>query len=203
MSATLLPSQGDKGLGTGNIQVIQFKGYRVQKTPRFAERVRLSNNLHLSKVEIEEPPKNIKKETMSKNSRIRDNNNDRTVAAFLKNKIQPGSSLSIVSAYFSIYAFDKLRTSLKGIDDLRFLFGEPSAIGGMDQSKTESKAFELTESGLRLENYLTQSEIAKACADWIKEKKVRDPIRNPFQLSARENVLYRQYREGRCAHRKL
>ena len=121
---------------------------------------------------------------MSKNSRIRDNNNDRTVAEFLKDKIQSGSSLSIVSAYFSIYAFDKLRTSLKGIDDLRFLFGEPSAIGGMDQSKTESKAFELTESGLRLENYLTQSEIAEACADWIKEKKVE------IQSATRSNFLH-------------
>ena len=121
---------------------------------------------------------------MSKNSRIRDNNGDRTVAAFLKDKIQPGSSLSIVSAYFSIYAFDKLRTSLEGIDDLRFLFGEPAAIGGMDQSKTESKAFELTESGLRLENYLTQSEIAKACVDWIKEKKVE------IQSATRSNFLH-------------
>ena len=109
---------------------------------------------------------------MSKSSRIRDNKPDRTVADFLRDKIQPGSSLSIVSAYFTIYAFDKLREKLTGIKELRFLFGEPSAVGGIDQSKTESKAFELTESGLRLENYLTQSEIARACANWIEEKEV-------------------------------
>ena len=107
---------------------------------------------------------------MSEHSRIRDNNEYGKVADFLRDKIQPGSSLSIVSAYFTIYAFDKLRTSLAGIDNLRFLFGEPGAIGGIDPSNTQSKAFELTETGLRLENYLTQSDIAKACADWIDKK---------------------------------
>lgn len=107
---------------------------------------------------------------MSKHSRIRDNNEYGKVADFLRDKIQPGSSLSIVSAYATINAFDKLRASLTDIGNLRFLFGEPDAIGGIDPSKTESKAFELGEEGLRLENHLTQSEIARACAEWIKEK---------------------------------
>ena len=95
-----------------------------------------------------------------------------TVADFLRDKIQDGSSLSIVSAYFTIYAFNKLRDELSSIKELRFLFGEPSFIGGIDPQKIESKAFELTETGLNLGNYLPQSEVAKTCADWI-EKKVR------------------------------
>ena len=107
---------------------------------------------------------------MSKNSHIRDNDDYGKVANFLVDKIQQGSSLSIVSAYFTIYAFDKLRDSLESIDNLRFLLGEPSFISGMDQSKTESKAFVLTEGGLKLDNYLTQSEIARACAEWIEAK---------------------------------
>lgn len=107
---------------------------------------------------------------MSKDSRIRDNDDYGKVANFLLDKIQQGSSLSIVSAYFTIYAFDKLRVSLEGIDNLRFLLGEPSFISGMDQSKTESKAFELTETGLKLGNYLTQNEIAHACTKWIEDK---------------------------------
>ena len=78
-----------------------------------------------------------------------------TVADFLRDKIQDGSSLSIVSAYFTIYAFNKLRDELTNIKELRFLFGEPSFIGGIDPQKTESKAFKLTETGLRLDNYLT------------------------------------------------
>ena len=107
---------------------------------------------------------------MSKRSHIRDNNDGRTVAAFLKDKIQPGSSLSIVSAYFTIYAFDKLRKKLAGIKDLRFLFGDPSVVDAIDPRKKESKTFRLTEAGLKHQNPLSQTEIARACANWIKNK---------------------------------
>ena len=106
---------------------------------------------------------------MPKTSRIRDNSMYDTVADFLQDKIQDGSDISIVSAYFTIYAFDKLRDELTNIKGLRFLFGEPSFIH-LDPDKTESKAFQLTETGLKLQNYLPQKEVAKACADWIEEK---------------------------------
>ena len=107
---------------------------------------------------------------MSERSRIRDNNKYGKVADFLRDKIQPGSSLSIVSAYFTIYAFDKLRSELADIKGLRFLFGDPSVINAMDPRKKESKSFRLTEEGLKHQNPLSQSEIAKACADWIDKK---------------------------------
>ena len=93
-----------------------------------------------------------------------------TVADFLRDKIQDGSSLSFVSAYFTINAFHQLKDKLTNIKDLRFLFGEPSFIQGMDPSKTESKIFRLTEEGLELKNYLPQNAIAKACYDWIEDK---------------------------------
>ena len=92
-----------------------------------------------------------------------------TVADFLRDKIQDGSDLSIVSAYFTIYAFGKLKDELTSIKGLRFLFGEPSFIH-IDPDKTESKAFQFTEAGLRLQNYLPQKEVARACAEWIEEK---------------------------------
>ncbi len=107
---------------------------------------------------------------MSENTHIRDNNMYGTVADFLRDKIQDGSSLSFVSAYFTIYAFHQLKDELTHIKELRFLFGEPSFIQGMDPSKTESKAFRLTEKGLELGNYLPQNAIAKACHDWIEDK---------------------------------
>ena len=107
---------------------------------------------------------------MSKNTHIRDNKMYGTVADFLRDKIQDGSSLSFVSAYFTIYAFHQLKDELTNIKDLRFLFGEPSFIQGMDPSKTESKVFRLTEEGLELKNYLPQNAIAKACYDWIEDK---------------------------------
>ncbi len=92
---------------------------------------------------------------------IRDNYMYGSVADFLLDKIQEGSSLSFVSAYFTIYAFNALKDKLTNIKDLRFLFGEPSFIQGMDPSKTESKVFRLTEEGLELKNYLLQNAIAK------------------------------------------
>ena len=112
----------------------------------------------------------IKEITMSKKSRLRDNEMYGTVADFLRDKIKDGSSLSFVSAYFTIYAFHHLQDKLTNINDLRFLFGEPSFIQGMDPTKTESKVFRLTEEGLGLDNYLPQKAVAKACADWIEEK---------------------------------
>ena len=61
-------------------------------------------------------------------SGIRDNYNRGTVADFLREKIQDGSRLSVVSAYFTIYAYDALKECLDRIDHLDFLFGEPSFI---------------------------------------------------------------------------
>ncbi len=93
-----------------------------------------------------------------------------TVAEFLRDKIEDGSSLSFVSAYFTINAFHQLKDKLTHIEGLRFLFGEPSFIQGMDPTKTESKVFRLTEEGLKLDNYLPQNAIARACAEWIEDK---------------------------------
>ncbi len=77
---------------------------------------------------------------MSKTSRIRDNNLYGTVANFLKDKIQDGASLSFVSAYFTINAFSALRDSLTGIDNLRFLFGEPKACADWIEKKIKIKS---------------------------------------------------------------
>lgn len=58
-------------------------------------------------------------------SGIRDNHTRGKVADFLKEKIIPGSALSIVSAYFTVQAYDALREALENVGHLRFLFGEP------------------------------------------------------------------------------
>lgn len=39
----------------------------------------------------------------------------------LKEKLEPGSKLSIAAACFSVYAFEELKTQLEGIDALRFI----------------------------------------------------------------------------------
>ena len=105
-------------------------------------------------------------------SSIRDNYKRGSVGDFLKSKIEEGSSLSIVSAYFTIHAFQALKESLIEIKDLRFLFGEPRFIKSLDPEKTDKKAFKIEDEdeGLKFDDRLKQNWIAKECAAWIREK---------------------------------
>ena len=103
-------------------------------------------------------------------SKIRDNRHRGSVGAFLKSEIENDSSLSVVSAYFTINAYHALKDSLGGIDGLRFLFGEPDFIKSLDPENAEEKAFKIVDEGLELREQLQQKPIAKACAEWIKEK---------------------------------
>ena len=89
-------------------------------------------------------------------SGIRDNYSRGSVGDFLREKIRDGSSMSVVSAYFTIYAFDALREELEKIDCMRFLFGEPRFIGSIDPDRTDKKAFKIEDEGLTLANRLEQ-----------------------------------------------
>ena len=103
-------------------------------------------------------------------SGIRDNLLRETVHDFLEQEIKSGSALSIVSAYFTIYAYDKMQHVLNKIEALRFLFGDPDFVKRMDPNNTDKRAFDITDTGLELDQQLRQKPIAKACAQWIKEK---------------------------------
>lgn len=102
-------------------------------------------------------------------SGIRDNYHRGSVGDFLKGKIQAGSALSIVSAYFTIYAFDKLQDQLATIEGMRFLFGEPRFVRSLGD-KADKKAFQIEDEGLQLANRLEQKRVAKECAEWIATK---------------------------------
>ena len=112
----------------------------------------------------------MKNKNISLKSSIRDNLLRETVHDFLQQEIKNGSILSIVSAYFTIYAYEKMQGSLNEIEELRFLFGDPNFVKRMDPNNTDKKAFDITDAGLALNQQLRQKPIAKACADWIKEK---------------------------------
>jgi hypothetical protein len=47
--------------------------------------------------------------------------------------------MSVVSAFFTIYAYDALRPHLDRIEHMDFLFGEPRFIRSLDPDKTEKK----------------------------------------------------------------
>lgn len=101
---------------------------------------------------------------------LRDNHIRGTVADFLREKIDDGSKVSIVSAYFTIYAYEALKSDLDSIDSLDFLFGDPTFINRMDPDKTEKKAFIINSEGLELSNKLQQRRIARECSEWIRKK---------------------------------
>ena len=126
-------------------------------------------------------------------SAIRDNRRRGTVGDFLKAKVEENSTLSIVSAYFTIYAFDALKQQLLGIKSLKFLFGEPRFIKSLDPSKTDKKAFQIEDEGLQLQNRLEQKRVAKECAEWI-EKKVQ--IRSVKQSNLLHGKMYHIAHKG-------
>ena len=103
-------------------------------------------------------------------SGIRDNRVRGKVAEFLKEKVAKGSHLSVVSAYFTIYAYEALSDQLDGVDSLKFLFGEPRFVQTLDPEKTDKKAFKIEDEGLELANRLQQKEVARRCAEWITHK---------------------------------
>lgn len=108
--------------------------------------------------------------TLEISSSIRDNQGRGKVGDFLKDKIQVGSKLSIVSAYFTIYAYEQLKEKLHGIDHLNFLFGEPRFVKSLDPNKTDTKSFKIEDEKLALNNRLQQKAVAKECANWIRNK---------------------------------
>ena len=120
-------------------------------------------------------------------SSIRDNLSRGDMSDFLRQKITAGSTLSIVSAYFTIYAYAALRNELDQIEKLRFLFGEPRFLRSLDPSTTDGKAFTIIDNGLKLENQLKQRAVARQCADWIRQ---RVAIRSVKQSNLLHGKLY-------------
>jgi SNF2 family DNA or RNA helicase len=104
----------------------------------------------------------------NQNESIRDNYSKGKVADFLNQNIEPDAELSIVSAFFTMQAYIRLKDKLDKIKSLRFLFGEPNFLKVDDQK--EKKSFRIEQDKLVLSNALEQKANANACYDWIKEK---------------------------------
>ena len=98
-------------------------------------------------------------------------NTGRKVGDFLRERIEAGSDLSIVSAYFTIYAYGALRDVLENAGTTRFLYGEPSAVGTVDPGGDNAKSFRLNEDGgMELRHALAQKPLARACAEWVRKQ---------------------------------
>ncbi|MCY3809185.1 MAG: phospholipase D-like domain-containing protein [Gemmatimonadetes bacterium] len=98
-------------------------------------------------------------------------NRTRKVGEFLEREIAPGSALSVVSAYFTIYGYGALLPQLDQIGRMRFLYGDPRGVEDVDPTDAEAKAFRLADDGgLELAQALAQKPLAQACSEWIREK---------------------------------
>lgn len=109
----------------------------------------------------------------------------------LEENIGTGSKLSVISAYFTIFAFEALKTELTKIDGMRFIFTEPTFIKKDKELTREyyidrlarEKAVGGNEFEIKLRNEMRQAAIARECAQWLEEKvKIKSLRRaNPAQ----------------------
>ena len=120
---------------------------------------------------------------MNKNiSSIRDNFSNGSVGEFLVENIDSNSNLSFVTAYFTIYAYEKIKPQLDNINSLRLLFGEPRFIKSV-ASTTDTKSYKIEDEKLIIpvEKRLQQKLLAKQCCSWIREKvEIKSMVRPDF-----------------------
>ncbi len=107
----------------------------------------------------------------------------------LSENIKKGSRLSVISALFSMYAYDKLKKDLNKIDKMRFIYTKPSFL--KDNTK-ESRQYYIDNNSIfggdyeiKLKNELTQGSISKECSDWIREKVEIKSFKTPNEAQPR------------------
>ena len=121
--------------------------------------------------------------------KVLDNKKHRVVDE-LKEELNKGSKLSVISAYFTIYAYAELKKELSKIDNMRFIFTEPTFVH-KDQElireyyieRNPEKKMSGNEFEIKLRNEMKQAAIAKECAQWLEKKAEIKSLRqaNPAQ----------------------
>ncbi len=100
----------------------------------------------------------------------------------LKSTINKSSKIAVASSLFSIYGFESLKKELGKIENLRFIFTDPTFIKTDNENK-KSKYFTINQANIEksisgtsfeinLKNELKGRTIAKECRAWV-EKKVK------------------------------
>lgn len=113
--------------------------------------------------------------------------------------IDIGSKVSVISSYFTIFAFDKLKEQLKNIDDFRFLFLDPTFTKEPEETKeffiqrnSREKTIGGSEFEIKIKNELNQNTIAKECADWIQSKATFKSINKSNYTDAKAIIIQNQ-----------
>lgn len=100
-------------------------------------------------------------------------NRRHSVAEFLRVHLSDADVYRLVSAYFTIYGYEALDSELRGVKDVRFLFGDPASVGELDPGEKEPKSYDLTEDGLSPHHVLQQKYLARRCEEWVRRRGVR------------------------------
>ncbi len=79
---------------------------------------------------------------------ILDNRSRGAAGDFLKAHLKDGTELSVVSAYFTISAYESLKRELENVEQMRFLYGAPQHLRALTRDKRPERAFGLTELGV-------------------------------------------------------
>jgi hypothetical protein len=117
------------------------------------------------------------------NSSIRDNHKYGTVGEFLQESVTDNAAMSAVSAYFTIYAWDRLKTEFQKLKRLRFLFGEPKFVKSVGGENLAPRGYKFEDGTLSTppEKLLSQKSIARECAEWLREKaEIRSMVKPNF-----------------------
>ena len=101
----------------------------------------------------------------------------------LKESLGPKSRLKIAASCFSIYAYEALKSELKEIESLEFIFTAPTFTPNevMDKLRRVHREFFIpkvnrerslygSEFEIQLRNRLTQRAVARECAEWMRRK---------------------------------
>ncbi len=122
-----------------------------------------------------------------------DNKKNGKVGDILKQNIKNNSKISIISTYFTIYAFEELKKELRKIKELRLLFTTPIYQNNYVNNPLFGESEEI-----KFKNSLQQVPIARECASWIRDKVKLKEVKTqgiiPFNLyhidntNANENI---------------
>lgn len=122
-------------------------------------------------------------------------NKDNFVYTELEESIKKGSKLSIISRYFSMYAYFSLRKSFNKINTLRFIYAEPTFLKTHNkearQYYIDNNSIFGNEYEIKLKNEMTQGSVSKECSKWINNcveiKSFKDHNEAPLRLIRVDN----------------
>lgn len=118
--------------------------------------------------------------------KVLDNKSMGMIGESLKKDIKANSKLTIMSAYFTIFAFEALKKQISKVDSVRFIFTEPTFTSVKEKSLEQlsrEKNIAGFEDEVKFRSQLNQNKIAKECADWLQEKVEVKSMRNGSPMS--------------------